>query len=134
MTRKLISSGLAFEEKAGYSRAVADGEWVFVAGTLGADSETGKVPASVHDQCEIIFAKAEKALAEGGASLGDVVRYVAYASDRAAIPEITEELGARFKGIRPAGTLVLCQLVLEDAKVEIEFTALRRDRADGGAR
>ena len=37
MTRRLISSGSTFERDIGYSRAVVDGEWIFVSGTTGFD-------------------------------------------------------------------------------------------------
>jgi enamine deaminase RidA (YjgF/YER057c/UK114 family) len=35
MKRRHISSGSEFEEKIGYSRAVVDGDYVFVSGTTG---------------------------------------------------------------------------------------------------
>jgi enamine deaminase RidA (YjgF/YER057c/UK114 family) len=40
MTRQLISSGSTFEQEIGYSRAVVDGDWVFLSGTTGFDHTT----------------------------------------------------------------------------------------------
>ena len=37
MTRKIISSGSEYESLIAYSRAVVDGDWVFVSGTTGFD-------------------------------------------------------------------------------------------------
>ena len=71
MTRKLISSGSRFEEIARYSRAVVEGEWIFVSGTVGADPD-GTMPASVKQQARNSFAHIERALSEGGATLSDV--------------------------------------------------------------
>jgi len=50
MTRRLISSGSEFEKKIGYSRAVVDGEWVFVSGTTGFDYAAGTISDDVAEQ------------------------------------------------------------------------------------
>ena len=72
--RRLISSGSSFESDVGYSRAVVDGEWVFVAGTTGFDYSTMTLSDDVAEQCEQTLKNIEAALAEAGASFADVVR------------------------------------------------------------
>lgn len=125
MSRRLISSGSPFEEVAGYSRAVVDGRWVFVAGTSGfAD---GKIADDVVDQAEQAFATIGKALAEAGAGLADVVRVVVYLADAADFQRVAAVCGRHFKGIRPANTTVACALVDPRMKVEIEVTALKKE-------
>ena len=52
MTRRLISSGSKFEQDVGYSRAVVDGEWVFVSGTTGFDYDTMTISDNLLDQTE----------------------------------------------------------------------------------
>ena len=47
MPRQLISSGSPFEAQVGYSRAVVQGDWCFVAGTTGADPDTKVMPDDV---------------------------------------------------------------------------------------
>ena len=74
MTRKLISSGSEFEENVGYSRAVVDGDTIYVAGTTGYDYTTMSISDDIIEQAEQCLINIEKALLEAGASLDDVVR------------------------------------------------------------
>ncbi len=124
MTRRLISSGSPFEEVAGYSRAVADGDWVFVSGTSG--YKDGQIADDVVAQAQQCLATIAAALAEAGATLADVVRVKAYVTDASYFQAIAPVLGAAFKGIRPANTTIVCGLVDARMKVEIEVTALKR--------
>jgi enamine deaminase RidA (YjgF/YER057c/UK114 family) len=126
MTRKLISSGSRFEEIARYSRAVVEGEWIFVSGTVGADPADGSIPPSVEQQARNSFAHIERALREGGATLNDVYRCRVYATDIEAMPEIVKVLAEKFADVRPANTTIICQLPVAGARVEIEVSARRR--------
>jgi enamine deaminase RidA (YjgF/YER057c/UK114 family) len=123
MTRKLISSGSRFEEAGGYSRAVVDGEWVFVSGCTGFDYKAGTIAADVVEQAEQTFRNIEWALKEGGATLADVVRTVIYVADRADFEWIMPVLKKHFGKIRPTSTAVVAQLVDPRMKIEIEVTA-----------
>ena len=78
MSRKLISSGSEYEEKIGYSRAVVDGDYVFVSGTTGFDYQTMTISDDVIEQAEQCFKNIENALLEAGSSLNDVVRCITY--------------------------------------------------------
>ena len=124
--RQLISSGSRFEAEAGYSRAVADGEWVFVAGTTGFDYAAMTIAADPAEQARQAFRNIEKALGEAGASLADVVRVRYYVPDLADWPAIVPVLGEIFGSIRPAATALVCGLVDPRMKIEIEVTARRR--------
>jgi enamine deaminase RidA (YjgF/YER057c/UK114 family) len=124
MSRILISSGSPFEEVAGYSRAVVDGNWCFVAGTSGfAD---GKIADGVVEQAEQCFATIAKAVAGEGFSLADTVRVHVYITDAKDFEAVAKVCGKHFKGIRPANTTVVCGLVDARMKVEIEVTLLKR--------
>ncbi len=81
MTRSLISSGSPFEQAVGYSRAVVQGEWCFVAGTTGYDPVTRIMPDDVCDQVRNALGVIEAALAQGGFALADVVRATYYITD-----------------------------------------------------
>jgi enamine deaminase RidA (YjgF/YER057c/UK114 family) len=48
--RRLISSGSRFEADIGYSRAVVDGDWIFVSGTTGFDYATMTISEDVAEQ------------------------------------------------------------------------------------
>ena len=126
MARTLISSGSPFEAQVGYSRAVVQGDWCFVAGTTGRDPETGTMPDSVEAQTENAFRIIETALDEAGFALADVVRATYYVIDATYGDAITPILGRKLGAIRPAATmLVVAGLVRPEMKVEIEVTAFR---------
>ena len=126
MTRRLISTGSPFEREAGYSRAVVQGDWCFVAGTTGYDYATMTMPDSVEEQTRNCLKTIRAALAEGGFELADVVRAHYYVTDRAFVKSVYPVLGEAFGDIRPAATMIVCQLNKLEMKIEIEVTALRR--------
>lgn len=128
MTRHLISTGSPFEKTAGYSRAVVDGDWCFVAGTTGYDYASMTMPETVEAQTRNCMATIAAALREGGFTLADVVRARYYVTDRAFVQKVFPILGEHFGDTRPAATMVVCELNEPEMKIEIEVTALRRDR------
>ena len=87
MTRRLISSGSSFEEDIGYSRAVVDGDWVFVSGTTGFDYGTMTIPDGLLEQTEQCLKNIAAVLAEAGATFADVVRITYVLPDAASFPE-----------------------------------------------
>ena len=123
--RRLISSGSPFEAQGGYSRAVVDGEWLFVAGTTGFDYAAMTIADDPAEQTRQALRNIERALAEAGASLADIVRARYYVPDAADWPLIMPVLGAAFGAIRPAATAIICGLVDPRMKIEIEVTARR---------
>ena len=125
--RKLISTGSPFEKTAGYSRAVVQGDWCFVAGTTGYDYATMTMPDSVEDQARNCLATIGKALAEGGFTFADIVRAHYYLTDVDYVDRVFPILGETFGDIRPAATMIICGLNKPEMKIEIEVTALRRD-------
>ena len=129
MTRRLISSGSRFEELAGFSRAVVDGEWVFVSGTTGFDYASGSISDDVEEQAEQAFRNIKGALEEAGTSLVDVLRVRVYLADAADFDRVAPILGRHFRDIRPANTTVICPLVDRRMKAEIEVTARRQGAA-----
>jgi enamine deaminase RidA (YjgF/YER057c/UK114 family) len=127
MSRKAISSGSKFEELAGYSRAVADGDWIFVSGTTGAD-KSGKFSPDVAQQTRQSLKTIAWALEQAGASLSDVVRLRAYLKDRVDVMTVSAILRETFSDPRPTNTTIICGFPAEEIKVELEVTALKRSR------
>ena len=123
--RRLISSGSPFEAAAGYSRAVVDGEWVFVAGTTGFDYAAMTIADDPAEQARQTLRNITAALAEAGASLADVVRVKYFVPHIEDLPRIVPVLGEAFGAIRPAATAIICGLVDPRMKIEIEVTARR---------
>ena len=126
MARQLISTGSPFERTAGYSRAVSDGDFCWVAGTTGYDYATMTMPDSVADQTRNAMETIARALGEAGFSLSDVVRANYYITDAAYVDTVFPVLGSYFGEIRPAATMIVCGLNKPEMKIEIEVTARRR--------
>ena len=129
MPRRLISTGSPFEKTAGYSRAVVDGEFCFVAGTTGYDYTTMTMPSDVTSQSRNCFKTIEGALKEGGFEMADIVRATYYITDPNDADALFAVCGEVLGQIRPAATLlVVAGLYKPEMKVEIEVTArLRSD-------
>ncbi|MBD3801954.1 MAG: RidA family protein [Thioclava sp.] len=123
--RQNISGGSPYEPKLGYSRAVVQGDWCFVAGTTGADPETKVLPDSVLEQARNTLATIRGVLEEAGFSMSDVVRANYIITDPSYMEEIIPALGDAFGEIRPAATMIVAGLVNPAMKVEIEVTAFR---------
>ena len=126
MTRTLISSGSPFETQVGYSRAVVDGDWCWVAGSTGYDPETRIMPDDVNDQAANALKVITAALSEGGFALEDTVRVTYFISEARYWDEVGATLGAAFGTIRPAATCIVAGLVKPEMKIEIEVTAKKR--------
>jgi len=118
-----IFSGHPNEDKVGYARAVVADGWVFVSGTTGFDAETKQYPADVEAQCENCFRNIERALAQAGASLADLVRVVIYMAREQDFERIAPIIRKHCNAARPANTAVFARLVSPQMLVEIEATA-----------
>jgi len=126
MSRELISSGSPFEAQIGYSRAVVQGDWVFVSGTTGFDYATMEISEDVAEQAEQCFANIEAALQKAGSSMADVVR-VRYILPDAALWEACWPVTSKWLGqVRPAATMFVAGLQDPRMKIEIEVTALKQ--------
>jgi enamine deaminase RidA (YjgF/YER057c/UK114 family) len=126
MTRRLIASGSRFEAEIGYSRAVVDGDWIFVSGTTGYDYATMTISDNVVAQCEQTMRNIEAALAQADASMADIVR-VHYILPRREDFEPCWPVLKKYLGdVRPAATMIQAGLADETMLIEIEVTARRR--------
>jgi enamine deaminase RidA (YjgF/YER057c/UK114 family) len=126
MTRQLLSSGSPMEKAYGYSRAVVQDPWVFMAGTTGYDYETMQMPDDVVQQTRNCWKTIKRFLKEAGSSLEDIVRVTYYATETEDAEAILELCGEVLRDIRPATSfLVVKSLFLPEMKIEIEVTALK---------
>jgi enamine deaminase RidA (YjgF/YER057c/UK114 family) len=126
MPRTLISSGSTFEADIGYSRAVVQGDWIFVSGTTGFDYRTMTIADGVVAQTEQCMKNIEAALAEAGASLADVVRVRYVLPQASEFPECWPVLRRYFGAVRPAAMMISAGLADPRMRIEIEVTALRQ--------
>ena len=123
MTRRLISTGSPFERQFGYSRAVVDGDFVFVSGTTGYDYATMTISDDVEEQTRQTLKNIGAALAEAGASFADVVRVHYLLPDGDDFEKTWPALQEVFGEIRPAATMFVAGLSSPEMKIEIEVTA-----------
>lgn len=124
--RQLISSGSLFESEIGYSRAVVDGDWIFISGTTGFDYRTMTISDDVVAQAEQCLLNIEAALAEAGATAADIVR-VRYILPKAEDFKPCWPVLRRYFGeIRPAATMIAAGLTDPRMKIELEVTARKR--------
>ena len=124
LERRLISSGAPLEPVVGYSRAIAVGQHVYVAGTapiMPGDADPPPDPYGQARRClEIIVA----ALAEAGAMPEDVVRTRIYLTRAEDIGEVGRAHGEVFGHVRPATAGLVVQLLDPRWLVEIEADAV----------
>jgi enamine deaminase RidA (YjgF/YER057c/UK114 family) len=125
VARKLVSSGSRFEAEIGYSRAVVDGDWVFVSGTTGFDYATMTISDDVVAQCEQAMRNIEAALAQAGASMADVVRVTYILPRREDFEPCWPTLKKYLGDVRPAATMIQAGLADPRILIEIEVTARR---------
>ena len=97
MPRRLISSGSTFEQEIGYSRAVVDGDWIFVSGTTGFDYSKMTISDDLLEQAEQCFKNINAALTEAGAGLrgrcpGDV-----HIAQRCGFPQVLAHFSQIFR-------------------------------------
>ncbi len=124
--RKLISSGSTFEASIGYSRAVVDGDWMFVSGTTGFDYATMKISDDVSEQADQTFRNIQAAMVQAGFSLADSVRVHYLLPDAADFEKCWPVLKKYLGDIRPAATMFVAGLADPRMKIEIEITAKKR--------
>jgi enamine deaminase RidA (YjgF/YER057c/UK114 family) len=122
MTRKQISSGSKFEAEIGYSRAIVDGDWIWVSGTTGFNYETTTISDNVVEQADQTFRNIKAAMEKAGFSLADVVRATYIFPDAKDFEPCWPVFKKYFGEIRPASTMIAAGLADPRMKIEIEVT------------
>jgi enamine deaminase RidA (YjgF/YER057c/UK114 family) len=124
MERQWISSGAAFEERVGYSRAVRVGDRVWVSGTAPIMPDDRDPPSGAYEQARVCLEIIGRALVEAGGSFDDVVRTRIYVTDATLIDEVGRAHAEAFATARPATTGIVAQLLDPRWLVEIEAEAV----------
>lgn len=124
--RRLISSGSSFEQDIGYSRAVVQGDWVFVSGTTGFDYSTMTIADGILEQTGQCLKNIQAALKEADATFDDVVRVTYLLPEAGQFQQCWPILRQYFGKVRPAATMICAKLLDPRMLIEIEVTALKR--------
>ena len=122
MTRKLISSGSTFEQQIGYSRAVLQGDWIFVSGTTGFDYSTMTIAEDIAAQADQCLKNIQAALREANAEISDIVRATYVLPNADDFPKTWAILRKYFGDVRPAAMMISAGLADTRMKIEIEVT------------
>jgi len=125
MKRSLICSGSLFEEEISYSRAVVQGDWVFVSGTTGFDYSTMTISDCIDVQTEQCLKNTKQALGKAGASLADVVRVQYILPNGEDFQKCWPILRKYFGTFWPAATMISAKLLDPRMQIEIEVTAIK---------
>ena len=123
MTRRLISSGSDFESDIGYSRAVVDGDYVFISGTTGYDYTSMVIADDIAAQTEQCMQNIAAVLSEAGCNWADVVRVRYLLTDAESFPACWPVLQRYLGDVRPAATMMVVGLYDPAMKIEVEVTA-----------
>ena len=126
--RRLISSGSSFEREIGYSRAVVDGDWVFVSGTTGFDYATMTISDDIVQQTEQCMRNIVAALAEADCRIENVVRVRYILPNQADFEPCWPVLRKYFGEVRPAATMIVAGLANPRMKIEVEVTARKHSQ------
>jgi enamine deaminase RidA (YjgF/YER057c/UK114 family) len=110
----------------GYSRAVVQGDWVFVSGTTGFDYSTMTIPDGIVEQTEQCLRNISLALEQAGSNLRDVVRVTYVLPNGKEFPECWPVLRKYFGEVRPAAMMISAGLSDPRMRIEIEVTALKQ--------
>jgi enamine deaminase RidA (YjgF/YER057c/UK114 family) len=122
--RKRASSGAAWEDRFGYSRAIRAGNVIAVSGTVGRHPD-GSVPEGAYAQARRALEIIVAALSELGAGPEHVVRTRTFVTDIAFLDDVARAHAAVFGEVKPAASLVAVHALVEPVYlVEIEADAI----------
>lgn len=125
MKKRLISSGSTLEEKIGYSRAVVQGDWIFVSGTTGYDYKTMTISDDIAVQTEQCLINIKNTLEQADANLSDIVRVTYILPNTSDFEDCWPVLKKYLGEIKPAATMFSAGLANDKMKIEIQVTALK---------
>ncbi len=126
MTQRRITSGSTFEAMAAYSRAVVDGDWIFVSGTTGFDYATMTIAGRRRGAGRAVPANIAPRCSRPARACADVVRVTYVLPNVVDFAPCWPVLRKHFGEVRPAATMFSAGLIDPRIRIEIEVTARKR--------
>ena len=126
MERRRTFSGVSWEAKVGYCRAIRVGNHIHVSGTAPIEPDGGVfAPGDGYAQTRYCLERIQKALQDLGSDCRDVVRTRIYVTDISRSSEYTQAHQEFFGGHPPTSTMVEVRaLVDREMLVEVEAEAI----------
>jgi enamine deaminase RidA (YjgF/YER057c/UK114 family) len=121
-----VNSGSKFEELIGYSRAVVDGQWIFVSGTTGFDYKTMSISDDLLEPTEQCLKNIVVTLQQADATLMDVIQVLYILPDASEFEDCWPLLQRSFGDVPPAATMISANLADPRIKIEIQVTARKQ--------
>jgi enamine deaminase RidA (YjgF/YER057c/UK114 family) len=109
-----------------YSHAVVAGETIYLAGTIGVDPETGKVPADPMAEAKLMLDGMRGKLKLAGAGMDDLVSVQVFCSDISLYQDFNKLYRSYFDKNYPVRAFVGSGPLLADARFEINGIAVKR--------
>ena len=123
MIEKISTVAGVPKPQASYSTYTRFGDLIFVAGQVGVEPETGRIPSSFSSQLRLVLNHITNILESAGSSMDQVLKMTVFLKDRSYRTEYDEIFKTYFKGGFPARSTIVADLMGEDFLVEIEAIA-----------
>lgn len=125
--KEIVQADSAPQAIGPYSAAVKAGPFVFTAGQLGIDPDTGDfVPGGISSETRQALRNLQAVLEAAGTSLDAVVKTTVFLRDMDEFSQMNEVYGEFFSSDFPARSAVQPARLPKDGAVEIEAVALVR--------
>jgi 2-iminobutanoate/2-iminopropanoate deaminase len=128
MTRRAVQTSNAPAAVASYSQAIDTGAYVFFAGQIGIDPQTGElVSGGIEAEADRALRNLAAVVDAAGLSMGDVVKTTCYLADINDYAAFNSVYGRFITDPAPARAAFAVAALPKGARVEIEAIAVRSD-------
>ncbi|MGZ8436074.1 MAG: RidA family protein [Candidatus Binatia bacterium] len=125
MIRETVSTGKAPKAIGPYAQAIQAGEFIYTAGQIPIDPQTGNLIAGgIAEQTRQVLENLKAVLEAAGSSLDKVIKATVFLKNMADFAALNEVYGEYLGAAKPARSTVAVAELPRGALVEIDFVAL----------
>jgi len=126
MKREIVATGKAPQAIGPYSQGIRAGDFVFTAGQIPLDPQTGEiVGADIQTQVRQVLENLKAVLEQAGSGLEKIVKITVFLQDLAHFAQLNEIFSIYFPSDPPARSAVQVSRLPKDVLVEIEAIGIR---------